>query len=124
MNFDPSSSFVSALNQSYRFEGDRIVFQDGVSYTIDEVVHIARDASATLGNHRLDDDDIQAIHLVKKMFDGEIVVQPGETQKVVYDASIDDNFIDENPTRKPKSLSALSFELGPPPLLNGSALDS
>jgi hypothetical protein len=116
MNSDPSINFVAALNQSYRFEGDRIVFQDGVSYTIEEAVHIARD--------RLDDDDIQAIHLVKKLFDGEIVVQPGETQKVVYNAKMDDGYIDSSPVKKPKSLSSLAFELGPPPILNGSALDS
>lgn len=115
MNYDPDN-FVAALNQSYRFEGDRIVFQDGVSYTIAESLHIAKD--------RLDDDDIQAIHLVKKLFDGEIVVQPGEAAKVVYNALNDENFIDENSIKKPKSLSALSYELGPPPILNGSALDS
>jgi len=119
MSFDQSDNFVAALNQSYRFEGDRIVFQDGVSYTIAESLHIAKD--------RLDDDDIQAIHLVKKLFDGEILAQPGEMQKVIYNASSEgafDSNANASPVKKPKSLSSLAFELGPPPLLNGSSLSS
>lgn len=58
--------WVSALQMSYRYNGEtgEMVFSDGVKYTIEEAVQLSKG--------RLSDDDLMAIHQVKKVFDGEI----------------------------------------------------
>lgn len=58
-------SYVAALNQSYQFTGNGILFEDGIEYTIHEAVAIARGDCT--------DEDIRAIHAVKRIFDGMII---------------------------------------------------
>lgn len=67
---------VKALGMSYEFRGGKMIFSDGVEYSINEAATMARD--------RLTDDDIRAIHLVKKLFDGEIVDVEGSAQRAVF----------------------------------------
>lgn len=51
---------------TYRYcpETGTLTFTDGVKYTIDEAVQLSKG--------KLSDDDLMAIHQIKKMFDGEI----------------------------------------------------
>jgi hypothetical protein len=107
--------YVAALNQSYSFVKGRLVFEDGISYSLAEAI--------ALNDPRLTPEDIQAIHLVKKMFDGEILAQPGEIHRFICNGIVE-------PFRGPraesrgetalpaKSLDELANEMGPPPFLN------
>jgi hypothetical protein len=63
-------SHVKSLNQSYSFDSRTglATFEDGVKYSAAEMVHVAHTGGS--------DVDIRALHLIKKLFDGEIVV-PG-----------------------------------------------
>jgi len=90
--------YVAALNQSYSFVKGRLVFEDGISYSIAEAI--------ALNDPRLTPEDIQAIHLVKRIFDGEILAQPGEIHRFIYNAELTS-----------KSLDELANEMGPPPFL-------
>jgi hypothetical protein len=106
--------FSSALGMSYEFRDDKIIFSDGVSYTLDEAASLARD--------RLTDMDLQAIHLVKKMFDGEILDCAGETRRLVRNgvgvtvgATVGAT---ESVARTgDRSLDDLAAEFGPPPIM-------
>lgn len=106
-------TFVPALNQSYRFEKDRLIFEDGVSYSLNEAAMLARDASTALGDHRLTDDDIQAIHLVKKMMDGEILGSAGAAARFVHDAkSAPDDHSPPAPESPRRTLDDIAREMG------------
>jgi hypothetical protein len=52
------------IDAEYSFVDGMIVYPDGVSYNLAEALILCRD--------RLDEHDRQAIHLVKKLFDGQI----------------------------------------------------
>lgn len=91
--------YVVALNQSYCFVKGRLVFEDGIGYSLAEAI--------TLNDPRLTAEDIQAIHLVKRIFDGEIQSQPGAVRQFVY-----------NSVKADKTLDELANEMGPPPFLH------
>jgi hypothetical protein len=59
-----AKQFVPALEQNYRYFKNRKIleFDDGTEYSLREAVLIARE--------RPKDGDLQAIHLVKRVFDG------------------------------------------------------
>lgn len=61
------SSYVPALNQWYRWDGEFCVFEDGVTYHPREM--------QTLSQRREAPEDLAFIHNVKKVFSGEIVPQ-------------------------------------------------
>lgn len=61
-----NDTFVPALGQEYEFRDGKMIFPDGVEYSLAEALTMAKDLSLT-------DRDIQAIHAVKKLFDGRIV---------------------------------------------------
>lgn len=73
MTDNQKEHWVPALQMSYDYvpETGMIVFTDGIKYTIDECIQIAKG--------KLSDDDIRAIHHVKQAFDGELVNGFGET---------------------------------------------
>ena len=101
--------YVAALNQSYSFVKGRLVFEDGISYSLAEAI--------ALNDPRLTPEDIQAIHLVKRIFDGEILAQPGEIHRFIYNGICRD--VAGNVSTIPsKSLDELAAEMGPPPFLN------
>lgn len=113
-----SDTFVPALGKRYEFKEDRIVFEDGVSYTLAEAMVMAKD--------RLDEADIQAIHLVKQMFDGTIVstTNVDTVKRVVTETRI---VQEELPLAVPQSeirnpqpldLDALGESFGELPILN------
>ena len=58
--------YVPAIGQSYTFKDGRAVFDDGVVYTFEEMMH--------LSERRAAGEDLKAIHIVKKAFDGEIII--------------------------------------------------
>lgn len=112
------NNHVPALNQTYRFEDGKIIFEDGVTYSINEAVMMARD--------RLTDEDIQAIHLVKRIFGGEIEVPYRDRiavtvrEPVSPDVGVDCNPpVGANCNSPIRSLSDIASEFGEPPLLNG-----
>lgn len=59
----PCEQWSNALSQRYTFQGDRIIFEDGTSYGLDEAVLMSEDLKLT-------NIDLQAIHAVKRVFDG------------------------------------------------------
>lgn len=61
---EKSSEFVPALESRYVFKNGHLVFFDGTEYSLSEAL--------CLTDERLSVDDLKAIHLVKKMFGGEI----------------------------------------------------
>jgi len=56
--------YVRALNQHYRMteDGDELVFDDGVRYTVREAMILAKGGAK--------DEEIRAVHAVKKIFRG------------------------------------------------------
>ena len=56
---------VKQLGLSYRFKDGLAVFEDGVSYTPHEMIVIAQKGGT--------DKEMQKLHEVKKLFDGEIL---------------------------------------------------
>jgi len=62
-----------ALGLTYTLDPDGILFEDGVRYTVPEAIAVSRSA-----NHP---DDVRAVHLVKKIFDGEILQPKGHKPK-------------------------------------------
>jgi len=69
MNFDDVQE-VPALESRYRFVNGKMVFEDGVEYTLAEALLMQADRN-------LNNVDMLAIHLVKKLFDGEIIYANG-----------------------------------------------
>lgn len=68
-------SYVKALKQSYVVDektGD-LVFDDGTRYTLAEALELSR--------RRAKGRDIRAVHTIKKVFDGEIVIDRIEAQR-------------------------------------------
>ena len=65
---NPKDHWVPALQMSYDYHPrtGMIVFTDGIKYTLEEFMIMAK-------GRLYNDDDIRAIHEVKKMFDGELV---------------------------------------------------
>lgn len=61
-----SDHYVNALGQSYRYSPDsgRLKFDDGTVYDLFEAFALSKGACT--------DEDLFGIHLVKKIFDGEI----------------------------------------------------
>lgn len=55
-----------ALGLGYVLDPDGIIFDDGVRYTLPEAMEVSRTART--------DDDVRAVHLVKKVFDGDIII--------------------------------------------------
>jgi hypothetical protein len=69
-----STVFVKALNQSYKFIDGHAVFYDGTVYEVNELLELSKPIRGRDGSEtRLRDNDLQKIHLVKKMFQGEIL---------------------------------------------------
>ena len=62
MKKDPNWS--EALQMTYDYRDGVLIFTDGVKYTVHEAV--------ILSKGKLNNDDLRAIHHVKKAFDGEI----------------------------------------------------
>ncbi len=110
-------SFVPALEQRYEFTEDRLVFEDGTVYTLAEATFMAKD--------RLSAEDIQAIHLVKRLFGGEIVgaTHVDHEKKTVTDTVIDavqENLplgFEENVKR---DLDEMGKSFGDLPMIGGS----
>lgn len=65
-NKNVEDTFVPALGQAYEFRDGKMVFPDGVSYSLSEAVAMASDLSLT-------ERDIQVIHAVKMLWEGDIV---------------------------------------------------
>lgn len=104
-------SSVPTLGLSYEFRDGKMIFSDGVEYSIDEAAALARD--------RLTDDDLRAIHLVKRIFDGTIMDCAGAARRMIHDA--DQDGPDEMTSGPPcSSLDDLGESLGPPPIIGGS----
>jgi len=101
-------TYAPQIGQSYCFIKGKLVFEDGISYSISEAL--------SLCDPRLTPEDIQAIHLVKKMFDGEILAQPGEAHRTIFSAVN----INRDEKDQARSLDDLAMEMGPLPLLKGS----
>lgn len=59
------SEFVPVLEKRYEYKDNKLVFEDGVSYSIAEALIMAHDLKLTK-------EDIQAIHCIKLMLGGEI----------------------------------------------------
>lgn len=58
--------YSKALRQSYTLlESGHLQFEDGVKYTIAEALHLSTAS----------DQDIRAIHYVKKQFNGELIIK-------------------------------------------------
>jgi len=55
-----------ALGLGYTLDPGGILFEDGVRYTLPEAMEVSRTASCA--------DDVRAVHLIKKRFDGRIIV--------------------------------------------------
>lgn len=53
------------LGLSYLYDHDRFLFEDGVSYLHSEAIHLSRER----------DEDVCAIHSVKKIFGGVLIPQ-------------------------------------------------
>jgi len=62
--------FVKSVGQSYRYDArtGNVEFSDGVIYTLDETLELAR--KGAVGQ------DLKAVHEVKKAFDGELLTAP------------------------------------------------
>jgi len=99
-------NYVKALAMSYEFDGTDLVFDDGVRYSIRE--------AATLARGRLSDDDLQAIHLVKKLIDGEVLDQPGAFNQAMYSAPAS-AFVSDGKVAS-VSLDDIAAQLGAPPI--------
>jgi hypothetical protein len=57
--------YVPAIGQSYTFRDGVATFDDGVSYTLKEMLYLAERHAAG--------SDLREVHLVKKVFDGELI---------------------------------------------------
>jgi hypothetical protein len=51
----------------YEYKNGIMTFPDGVTYTVNEAMYLSKDAD-------LQDSDMEAIHSIKKIFDGRILV--------------------------------------------------
>lgn len=56
--------YARQLKMMYSFDGEKAVFPDKVTYTMPELLFLSS----------VDDKDLQSIHIVKKIFDGEIII--------------------------------------------------
>jgi hypothetical protein len=63
-------SYVPALSMSYTWTKGRALFPDGVTYTAPELIELASKTERP--------EDIRKLHMVKKIFNGEIL-QSGHT---------------------------------------------
>ena len=68
------NNYVEDLDLNYRVHANRKVleFEDGVEYTLDEALILSKGRAAG--------DDLKAIHLAKKVFDGELVTRRKEDE--------------------------------------------
>jgi hypothetical protein len=65
LNSPEDEHYSRALDQHYEFDGQKLTFEDGISYTLAEAVEVAKKARR--------DEDVRAVHLVKRVFDGEVL---------------------------------------------------
>lgn len=62
-----------ALGLSYTWNGGPLVFEDGVRYTVAEAIHLSSAGDETL----------RAVHLVKKMFDGQVITPRRRSDMII-----------------------------------------
>jgi hypothetical protein len=73
-----AKQFVPALDQNYRYQDNRKIleFDDGTEYTLREAAIIAKG--------KPNDDDLRAIHLVKRIFDGVVITEQEEKDFILF----------------------------------------
>jgi hypothetical protein len=64
-NVKTTDEFAPALGLHYRYIDDKLVFYDGVNYTLAE--------AQALSKRKEKDEDLRKIHLVKRLFQGELI---------------------------------------------------
>jgi len=106
------STYVPALDLSYTFVYDRAVFEDGVSYTIEEMVFLSK--------QHLSNVDIKALHLTKAMFDGVLLHDVEAAQNRTLPSGFgQDCYLQRIELVPDDDLSALGRVFGPMPFLPG-----